>query len=49
MNKKYLTWLRELQKDSLYIRYGGGNFGFHRKHFLAGYSPSDSAFMCVPF
>jgi len=49
MNKQYLTWLRELQKDSLFIRFGGSDLSFHRKHFLAGWTPSDSAFMCVPF
>jgi hypothetical protein len=49
MNKDYFKWLRELQRDSLYIRYGTGDFRFHRKHFLAGWTPSDSACMCVPF
>lgn len=48
MNKDYLRWLRELSKETFFIRYGNG-FEFHRKHFLQGWTPSDSAFMCVPW
>lgn len=51
MNKKYLKWLRQLQNEPMFLMSGGGKteISFHRKYFLAGWEPSDSAFMCIPW
>lgn len=49
MNKSYLKWLRQLQAESVFLDFGTGDWRFHRKHFLDGWTPSDSAFMCIPW
>lgn len=49
MNKQYLKWARDLAKEPFFVEFGAGNFRYHRENFLKGLTPSESAFMCLPW
>jgi len=49
MNKEYLIWIRQLQKESAYIRFGQSSLVGMRRLFIAGQTPFDAAFTLIPW